>query len=333
MKAPRVFDINYIDSSSICAFARCPAKYMLSRQLGLQKRDRMMLALDYGTDMHEAIPYCYKEETKQFAVDLFTKRWKAREPEYNDARNIEMAERTLMNFANSHIDMCPYEIVEYEMTVANCEEISKNEVPFLIDIGGPLCLAGRIDAAVRWKSDGSLFALDYKTTREISPRFFSNFENSSQAIAYTIALEQIANEKVRGLIIEAIRVSKAKAESNMHIVFIKDHQIAEYIEFANKIAEQILDCNDKQEWPIHCTGCAPYSSFGMPGYMCDFINICDAPNHEDMYKFFKQSEPFSPFKIDTPKFEDEIKNHCKPCVKADIGLPCEACEFKKDKEL
>ncbi len=291
------FEINYVDPSSLSAFNRCPAKYMLSRLMGLNKPDRMRLAMDYGTDIHESVPYCYDKNTVEQAISIFTENWEKRNHPHDDKRNVDCAAATLYEFTNSHSVNCPYEVVNMDITAPTQIKISKNEIPFLIDIGGPLALAGRIDTAVRWKADKSLWALDYKTSGEVSARLFNNFENCPQALGYTLALSQLTNERVRGLIVEVIRVSKKNAESQMKMVFVKDHQLEHFINFANRTSEEILECNEKQEWPMKCSGCSPYAMFGGAGYLCDYLNICDSPNKLDMMRFFERRNPFHPYII------------------------------------
>ncbi len=297
--AKEKFDIDYIDSSSICDFNRCPAMYCMSRQMGLNSRSRKRLPMDYGTDMHESLPYMYKREDISTGLQIFTDNWNARGYGITDkARNIDTAHRSLENFANQHIQLCPYEILNFpNITALDCDRISKNELPFLIDVGADLCLAGRIDAPVEWIADKTLFALDYKTASEVSPRFFKNFDINCQAICYALALSQITGRVARGFIVEAIRTSEKRSESQMHMVFVKEHQMLEHIETIKYTAEEILKCNEKQEWPTRYCGCAPYGMFGSPGYMCDFATICDSPDHDAMMKFYEKKEPFSPFKI------------------------------------
>ncbi len=58
IEVDKEFDIDYLDPSSICSCNRCPAKHLFSRQMGLSMPDSPVIALDYGTDMHIAIPYC-----------------------------------------------------------------------------------------------------------------------------------------------------------------------------------------------------------------------------------------------------------------------------------
>lgn len=295
MKARQKFNIEYVDPSGLSKFNRCPTSYMLSRLEGLVKPNRTTLAMDYGTDMHEVLPYCYGNESPDYACKLFKDLWEKRAHDDDDKRNLQCAENTIYEFINSHNELCPYKIVDLNITAPTQATISKNEIPFLIDIGGSLPLAGRMDCAVRWKSDNSLWALDYKTSGEVSKRLFSNFENCPQALAYTLALSQTTGERARGLIIEVIRVSKKNAESHMHMVFIQDHQISDFIAMVNRTATDILKCNETMEWENRCTGCAPYSQFGSPGYQCDYMSICTNPDKHSMLKFFDKRPPFHPY--------------------------------------
>ena len=59
MKVKEKFDIQYIDCSSLDCFCQCPFKYMLSRQMGVQKKESNQIALDYGRIIHECLPLCY----------------------------------------------------------------------------------------------------------------------------------------------------------------------------------------------------------------------------------------------------------------------------------
>lgn len=309
IKVDNTFEINYTDQSGLSAFNRCPAKYMFSRLMGLQNSKRNTLALDYGSDMHEVLPYCYSKSTLDMAIQMFKDRWEARGHEHDDKRNVDCAENTLYDFTNTHCDgLCPYEIQHYDIKAPTKVLISKNEVPFLIDLGGPLVHAGRVDAPVKWLADDTLWALDYKTSGEVSNRFFSNFANCPQAIGYTLAMSQLTSQRFMGFIVEAIRVSKKNAESQLHLVHIKDHQIDSFITFANTTASRILLCNEKKTWPKNCAACAPYSMFGGAGYVCDYLDLCDSPDWKSMEKFYNKAEPFHPFEIDT----GEENANCPP---------------------
>ena len=297
------FDITYIDPSRICTFNRCPAMFLFSRLLGLKVPDSPQIALDYGTDMHVVFPYCYGEDDTcvEEASKVFYERWKERKFGNDDnKRNPAKARASLMDFHRTHKpSTCPYDIIPIPpgVRVETDDVVSDNELPFLVDIGGPLALAGRIDLVVKMKATNCLWAADYKTTSEISPRYFTNFENSPQALAYTLGLAIAFNEGVNGLIIEAVRVSPKNVESQMYHVFINEHQLKVFVEFANDTARRILQCNKDKSWPQRPSACAPYSMFGQPGRFCEFGDLCTIGPWQDMMKFYEKSTPFHPFKV------------------------------------
>lgn len=296
------FDITYVDPSGIGEANRCLAKYMFSRLMGLVKADEVIIPLDYGTDMHCALPYCHNGMSGlKRATDEFSAHWNGREHgDIDEKRNKSTAAASLEGFCAQHEpSTCPYEIMNLDHIKApTFDRISPNEVPFLIDIGGPLSLAGRMDAIVIWKADGTVWAMDYKTASEISARYFDSFWNCPQALGYTLAATHLVPDKtVSGMIIDAVRTSKKNVENQMHPIFVREHQLESFIRFANSTAEAILGCNRTKTWPKRCTGCAPYAMFGMPGRVCPFKAICDSPDWKSMLKYYKKKEPFHPFKV------------------------------------
>ncbi len=300
IKTAKKFDIDYIDASGLVKFACCPARYMFERQMGLVLPDDNSIAPDYGTVMHRALPYCYNgpADVKQ-AVEEFIAAWNIYNYGYADEkRNPDTAEASLVGFAATHaLGSCPYKILNYPINAPTADIISPNEIPFLIDLGGELPGAGRIDLPVRWNDTGDLWASDYKTASEVSPRYFKNFDAACQPCMYTLALSMIADEQAKGMIVEAIRTSKTKVENQIHFVFITEWQLEVFIEFANKTAVEILKCNDSGEWPQHPSNCAPYAMYIGAGRLCPYRSICNYKNWERQVQYFKKQEPFHPFKV------------------------------------
>jgi len=246
IKVDQTFDIDYIDPSGFSRFSRCNALYLFERQLGLVSPESTRIALDYGTVMHRVLPHCYTDP--QRALALFKEEW-AKYPygEEDVKRNTVRAAASITDFYEKH-QALPYEILTLNIEAPTHDEISKNEVPFLIDIGGPLALAGRIDAVVKWLADGSLWALDYKTASETSPRYFKGFHNAPATNAYTLAAQQLLGLKADGLIVEAIRTTKANPSNDLELVFVQEHQIESFILQANDVAKKILFCNENKTW-------------------------------------------------------------------------------------
>lgn len=300
IKTSERFDISYIDASGMVKFACCPARYLFERQMGLVSVEDNTVAPDYGTAMHRALPYCYAgEENIERAIAEFVDAWEKYNYGYQDEkRNPDTAENSLRGFAGKHKPgSSPYEILSYPIAATTADIISPNEIPFLIDLGGELPGAGRIDLAVRWKDTNGLWANDYKTASEVSPRYFSNFEAACQPCMYTLALSTIAGEQPKGMIVEAVRTSKKNVESQIHFVFVTDWQLEVFIEFANKTAAEILKCNEDMAWPQHPSNCASYAMYISPGRLCPYRSICNYKDWESQTKYFKRVEPFHPFKI------------------------------------
>jgi hypothetical protein len=215
IKTNEHFTIDYIDASGLAKAARCLSMYMFERLMGLSEPDAQMIAPDYGTAMHRALPYCYNgpADVKK-AVEEFIAAWNLYNYGYADEkRNPDTAEASLVAFAASHAPgTCPYKILSHPINAPTADIISPNEIPFLVDIGGGLPMAGRIDLAVEYTNTGDLWADDYKTASEISVRYFKNFEGACQPCSYTLALSMIAGRDAKGMILEAIRTSKKNVE-------------------------------------------------------------------------------------------------------------------------
>lgn len=294
------FKITYLDQSTMSKFNRCPAAFLFGRLMSLHLPEATSIHLDYGTDMHLALPHCYNGEAgiKQ-AMDAFLSSWNTRPyGSSDDKRNPVRAEMSLRQFAATHNQHnCPYDILDVPISARTRQEVSENEIPFLIDIGGPLAAAGRIDLVIRWRSTGDIFANDYKTSSEISARLFDNFNFCPQTCLSTIAAAHIFGP-VRGMAIEAIRVSASNVENQISLNYVFPHQLTSFLNFANRTAEDIIKCNNEKCWPKKCTGCGPYSMFGFPSRVCEFTSICNQPDWRDGAKMYVRGERFHPFEIE-----------------------------------
>lgn len=333
MKVSEKFDISYVDCSSLDSFAQCPFKYMLSRCMGIEKRDKSMIALDYGRVLHECLPMCY-DQSLEIVQDKFNSLWSALDyGEVDKKRNTPCAHLLLENFHNNHqVSNCAYTPLDVILgNVETTDKASFGEVPFLIDIGGCKPFAGRIDMPVRLNQTDTLWALDYKSSGEVSERFLNGFRNHPQALGYTLALSYLSGEKVSGFIVEAIRVAPLPKRpstvppNQWHPIYVPEHKLAWFIEWAKELSSQIEECNQKQAWPRKPTGCCPYSMFGMPGYFCKYADICDQPSDkwEEYLRFYERNEPWHPFEI----AEESKEPPCLGCEDMQISKCNAGCEY------
>lgn len=294
-----VTEPKYIDPSSLSTFSRCPAKYYFSRILGLQQREAPMIAPDFGTCIHLALPLCYDIGTLEEAKKVFDNAWDGYGyGESDPKRNKKRAHATLENFARSRAnDRAPYEVMRFPRIAppTDCKLVSDNELPFLIDIGGPLPLAGRIDLVLKWRVDSRIYPCDYKTASEVSDRLFESFWNAPQTLAYTFACGHLIGELPPGLMIEAIRVSPKNDEVSLFPVHALPHLIERFINWANATAASIMMYTRSKRWPTKPSGCSSYAMYGSAGFTCPYKNLCNSPDWQAIMPLYERKEPFHPF--------------------------------------
>lgn len=291
------FDIKFIDASRLSTISRCETKFVFQCLYGFVLPDSQSLILDYGTIMHRVLPYMYSGETKE-ALDVFNSLWiKFGYGEEDEKRNTALSIVRIMDFVNNHTPKnCPYEILKFDFSSPS-ELISENEIPFLIDIGAVYPFCGRIDAGIRHKVLNAKFAYDFKTSAEISPRYFDGFWFSNQAVGYTLALSQLSGEKIEGIVYEAMRVSKTNIENQIGFCYVSDVNIRKFIEEVQLTCARIEAANDAKVWRQSNSSCSSYAGFGFPCRICEYKTLCDSPNWEDAVKFYHVREPFDPLNL------------------------------------
>lgn len=299
--AEKEHEVKYIDQSGLCTFERCPARYFFSRILGLKDPRDNMMAADYGTCIHAAMPFCHAGNLPA-AMQAFTDDWnRFGYGEGTPERNVGRALSTLQVAVSTRSGPArPYTPVTFENIPVplGAERFSKNEVPFAIDIGTDLPAIGRIDAIVEWHQDNNTrWPLDYKTSSEVSARWFAGFNFHPQACLYTIAASHVLGIDAKGLIIEAIRVSPKNDEISFKPIFISNHQVSEFIEWAKWKVFELLNMNKSGVWQKKPTGCTSYACYYAASRYCEYKMLCDATDYRTMMSYYTQSEPFHPFKV------------------------------------
>ena len=298
----QTFEIGFLDASRISRFSRCEAYFLFECLMGLKPQNENDIKLDYGTVMHVVLPEMFTGDPRK-AFEVFDETWKKFPyEEQDDVRNSQRARLSIDGFVKGHAPgQCPYEILSFPFT-APTELISRNEIPFLIDVGLQYPLAGRIDMPVRWKATGALWAYDFKTSRELSDRYFDSFWMSPQACVYTIAMNQITQEKVEGFMSEGMRVSKNNVESQIGFVWVHDYHAEKFLEELKELIVRLNAANNQRIWNQNYALCSSYASFGFPCGPCKYKMICDLPDWRDGARFYKQTKPFDPLEM-----KDELK--------------------------
>lgn len=83
-------------------------------------------------------------------------------------------------------------------------EVVAVEEEFTLDLGDDLVLGTKPDLVLRRRFDQSLWYVEYKTTRDISARWFAQWPKAVQLMAGTKAIAESRGEPVEGCLIQAL---------------------------------------------------------------------------------------------------------------------------------
>lgn len=289
----------YVSISSLTSFARCPRKYFYSSGCRLTKGEHP--ALLFGSAIHNAIPEILSGAGLAAAIGAFDLVW--REELKDDKRNRSRAMFMLQDFERTHKSNPLYELVDpknlpglKQVEIETQDKVSKWEVTFGIDIGIRVPLVGRIDGIARYKPTGKLLPLEFKTTSS-TYNFFSGFYLNPQIIAYAVAAEVSGLGEVEGVVLEALEVSKTKSTTLTTNVSVRQHHKQTFLKWAQFWGNFLLKCEEDNDFPQWYSGCHPYSMFGMPGYQCEFMDLCHSVEDWTMLKQLYEKRESSPFNL------------------------------------
>lgn len=291
----------YLSISALSSFARCPRKYFYSSGCRLEPKRTTSgsPALLFGEAMHKAIPEALTKDAGE-GIKAFAKLWDKSldDPKRNIGRAAAMLANLCDRFRNRGITLL--EPPKTPLAPELDESISKWELPFAADVGiyrdtnkqrEVIPLIGRIDGMARLP-DGKIVAVEYKTTSELSPRFFDGLGYSPQVLGYATALRSQGIDAL-GVMIIALRVSEKNTETLDNVTLVTPHAMQDFIEWSRFIGYQILACEEAQCFPKAPSGCYPYAMFGSHGFVCDYRNLCHyTPDWTQLASLYEQkAEP------------------------------------------
>ena len=314
----------WLSISSLVACARCPRRYFYSSGCRLIPAEGEHTALKFGEAIHAALPWILAGEK---GVEQYIEKYKKENPDLDEnsvkivraaarpasiaysefmrvwgstlgdeKRNPENAKLMLLEYATSHrpgaglFTLLQPPVGDIQVS----DSVSPWEVPWAIDIGLDVPLVGRIDGMCKHRDTGEPFGLEFKTSSEMSARLVVGFEMNNQICGYTLALRLYTGEPVAGVMLDLIAVQKKGPSSMSYPIRVIQHQLEDFVQWARFWGQMILQCEKDQNFPRWYTGCTPYQSFGSPGFMCEYKNLCqttDWTKFKDFYKV-RADKPF-----------------------------------------
>lgn len=287
----------FITVTELSKFACCPRKFFYGTGCGLRSRD-VKVALKYGEAIHAGAPLVLTSSYAE-ALAAFSKVWdESGLEELGDKKRNKMCAYlmlTQLQFDHEKRQF-PYQLVQPPKTYELGADVSPFEIPFAIDIGAGIPLVGRIDGFGTMCSTNEPWTVEFKTTSELGDRFFNSFTMNSQAIGYTVAARGALNmPDIRGCIVHGLFVSNANQRSLAFPIEVTTHMAEMWLAWARETVQMILAREASGEWTQAISGCNQIGMYGLPGYNCEFMQLCrTGPNWVAMKDIFKidRHEPF-----------------------------------------
>lgn len=274
--------LRYLSITLLSHFARCPRKFFYETLVGLSSTEH--IALKFGEAIHAGLPYAFLGDLVS-AMKGFDSVWRDREGD--DKRNRENAIAMFLHHLESHANGRSLYTLETPPSGLHqvSDVVNEYEVPFALDIGLSIPLFGRVDGLVRHRDTHELWGLEYKTTSELSARFPSQFTFNSQVVGYTTALRayglDVAGVMVEGILVPKVLKTKETKQASLCTPFhVTPDMCSDFLSWARYYGSLILACIESREFPKDLSACTSYPQFGTPGYECDFLPLCLAPDDD-----------------------------------------------------
>lgn len=296
---PEYIPRKYLSYSTLLTFVRCPRKYFYSKSGIFPQQEAT--ALQYGIAMHAAT-----DEGVINGIEAgyakFASIWD--DGLADDKRNLIRARAQLGHYVHTHTGgRSIYNLLPPpEGTVQVDRDTSPNEIPFVIDVGLPVPIMGRLDGWCQHRDTGEYWGREFKTTSRISAAMFDSLELNPQLLIYALVLKTLAKKSIKGIMFEAMLIDKSKVDNMTQPVTIAPHQITEIAIWLKYWGSLLLACealaaqNDSEglerifkqshAFPKNFAGCNAYSMFYMPGSACEYQNLCRIEDWRHMLAFY-----------------------------------------------
>lgn len=291
----------FVRVSAFLDLCRCPRRFFYRYGCGLVPMDSR-LPLKFGEAIHASIGWLFGHEADLLgSLAAFDKVWLAEHEAADDSkRNRANAQRIITAWMDNHRKgQSIYEPIKPTTELGSILPLATNsdyEIPFVMDFGLPIQLAGRIDFLARHRSTKELWTGELKTSSEVNARFFAGFEFNPQMYSYAVACRSWGLP-VQGCFVEGLQVrdqlkTKETPPPVIQIQPINFHQfmLDEHEEFIRYKLAEYCHFVETRNFPKNFTGCNPYGMFSQPGYNCDYRNLCNVPDWQTNSPLFRVEE-------------------------------------------
>ena len=290
----------YLSISTLLSFARCPRKYFYQK-CGIFPPDESA-ALCYGTAMHKAVSLALVEGYDP-AIEAFISLWK---PELSDTkRNIERAKAQLRHFVHTHEKgRSIYTLLpppKQQVTPAD-GDVSPYEIVFMIDVGLPVPIGGRLDGWCQHRDTGDYYAFEFKTASRLGSSFFDSLEFNPQCLTYSLVTRTVTEMPIKGVMFEGMLIDPKKVDNLSHPVPVPDYLVEDCAAWLRYVGSLLLSCEERAlslikagqdaaaAFPKTFTGCTAYPLFYQSGSNCEYQNLCRVSEWKAMLPYYEIRE-------------------------------------------
>lgn len=253
------------DATSLSSFKTCARKYYYTIICGYRPNVESM-HLTFGRHYATALENHYKYLAEGLSFEdvirrivrellILTKDWHSGDP----FKNRENLIRSYVWYFD-HFKDDPAEIYLLKSGKPAVE------LSFKLPIDNELYWCGHIDRLVNYAGD--IYVMDQKTSKgEPNQRYFNQFSPHVQMSGYTFAGGIMFNIPVKGVIIDAAKISEGGTEFYRGFTTRTQSQLDEWYDGMLATVEDAHRAHERQSYPMNETSCSDYGG-------CPFRSIC-----------------------------------------------------------
>ena len=239
--------------------------------------------MKFGSAIHAGLPFAHLGSLDD-AMSAFNEVWG---DEVGDAkRNVSRARAMIREFIETHSG--PRAL--YKQIAFNGKF---GELKFELDVGlrradfNDVPLLGYIDNLGQHIDTQKKWIIEYKTSAELSGRFMTAFGLNPQILVYSMAARMMGIE-VEGGILEGLLTHKTKNDCLAFAIDVPERQDARTIEWVRYIFDQLISCEENENFPPDYSACSPYAQFGQMGFVCEFEPLCTVEDWTSLSCLYSQ---------------------------------------------
>lgn len=225
-----------LDNTALNDYMSCPRKYFYGMVLHRRREGQTKPALTFGSAIHKGLEYWYRTGDMAQAQRALIMSWQPHNAP-DDHRTPERALAVLEQYVAHYGGDLATETRAWGETVG-WPENPLVEIP--IELGWPGALhpyTGRIDRIIRWQ--GLYYVEDHKTTSQMGPYYFHQFDPSNQMMGYAVLAQEMTGLPIAGVRINAIAALKTQTKFARQIIGFAPERLVEWKENYNQWVQRV----------------------------------------------------------------------------------------------